>query len=174
MLRVGGSSAYATLDFVEVEVPLSLHLDGSSVADHWNLRRLHSLDPELPLGDAIRLLGCPGFLCERDIADRLARCQSSDFELFPLGTFRERELWFFNVTRSVSAFDERLMDGMSWRRLHFREGLLPASGFFREESVPYVNGQVDVLAGGQPVSSLVAIESLRVHASCRVVRWVSR
>jgi hypothetical protein len=37
----------------------------------------------------------------------------------------------------VSAFDERLMDGMSWRRLHFREGLLPASGFFREESVPY-------------------------------------
>jgi hypothetical protein len=37
-----------------------------------------------------------------------------------------------------------------------------------------VNGQVDVLAGGQRESSLVANKSPRGHASFRVVRWVSR
>ena len=38
----------------------------------------------------------------------------------------------------------------------------------------YVNGQVDVLAGGHRKSSLVANESPRGHGSLRVVRWVSR
>ena len=38
-----------------------------------------------------------------------------------------------------------------------------------------VNGQVDVLAGGQRKSSLVANKSPRGHASLlRVVRWVRR
>jgi len=37
-----------------------------------------------------------------------------------------------------------------------------------------VNGQVDVLAGGQPGSSLVANKIPRGYASLRVVRWVSR
>ena len=55
---------------------------------------------------------------------------------------------------------------------------LEAGEGLQAEPLPFrstpVNGQVDVLAGGQPGSSLVANKIPRGYASLRVVRWVSR